>query len=281
MSRRSAAGAAIGALARLGGKSGLMVLIYHRVLPEPDPMLPDVPDAAMFAVQMEVISRYFRVAPLQQALDGAGRDESVRVVVLAAAGKAFCAGADLEYLQEVSRYSAMENLADSQLLQETFHEIYSCSKPVIARVHGAAIAGGCGLASVCDYVVAGESAKFGYSEVKIGFIPAVVMVYLLRKIGDTQARRLLLSAETISADEAFRLGLATYCVPDAELDSFTNQLADTISRNSASSMALTKEMLVNLHGMSLESGLRYAASMNAFTRMTDDCKAGIAGFLGK
>lgn len=208
-------------------------------------------------------------------------DTEVKVIVLAANGKAFCAGADLEYLQEVSQYSAMENLADSQLLQETFHEIYSCSKPVIARVHGAAIAGGCGLASVCDYVVAGESAKFGYSEVKIGFIPAVVMVYLLRKIGDTQARRLLLSAETISAQEASRLGLATYCVPDAELDSFTNQLADTISRNSASSMALTKEMLVNLHGMSLEAGLRYAASMNAFTRMTDDCKAGIAGFLGK
>jgi len=207
-------------------------------------------------------------------------DESIKVIIIEAAGKAFCAGADLAYLREMSTFSAMENLADSQLLQETFHEIYSSPKPVIAKVHGAAIAGGCGLASVCDIVVAAEQkSKFGYSEVKIGFIPAVVMVYLLRKIGDTQARRLLLSAETISGKEAERLGLVTYCVEDEKLDEFTNTIAYTLSGNSASSMALVKEMMVNLQGMSLESGLRYAASMNAFARMTEDCKAGIASFL--
>lgn len=209
-------------------------------------------------------------------------DNSIKVIILEAAGKAFCAGADLAYLQDVSTFSAMENLADSQLLQETFHEIYTSPKPVIAKVHGAAIAGGCGLASVCDYVVAAKyRAKFGYSEVKIGFIPAVVMVYLLRKIGDTQARRLLLSAEVISAHEAERLGLITYCVEDEQLDNFTTTLANTLSGNSSSSMALVKEMLVNLHGMSLDAGLRYAASMNAFARMTDDCKAGIASFLNQ
>jgi methylglutaconyl-CoA hydratase len=207
-------------------------------------------------------------------------DETIKVIILEANGKAFCAGADLAYLREVSTFSAMENLADSQLLQETFHEIYTSTKPVIAKVHGAAIAGGCGLATVCDIVIAAkQSAKFGYSEVKIGFIPAVVMVYLLRKIGDTQARRLLLSAEIISSQEAARLGLVTYSVEDEQLEQFTDTIAHTLANNSASSMALVKEMMTNLQGMSLESGLRYAASMNAFTRMTDDCKAGIASFL--
>lgn len=209
-------------------------------------------------------------------------EASIKVIILEANGKAFCAGADLAYLQDVSTFSAMENLADSQLLQETFHEIYTSPKPVIAKVHGAAIAGGCGLASVCDIVIGAErGAKFGYSEVKIGFIPAVVMVYLLRKIGDTKARRLLLSAEVISSKEAEQLGLITYCVDDEQLDDFTNTIANTLSGNSASSMALVKEMMVNLQGMSLETGLRYAASMNAFTRMTDDCKAGISSFLNQ
>lgn len=205
---------------------------------------------------------------------------AVRVVILQGAGKAFCAGADLGYLQEISGYSILENLEDSRLLQETFHSIYTFPKPVIARVHGAAVAGGCGLATVCDFVVAARAtAKFGYSEVKIGFIPAVVAVYLVRKIGDTMARRLLLSAETISADEAARIGLITHVVNEENLDETVQQLAETLAANSASSLALTKEMLNNLHGMSLDAGLRYASTMNAVTRMTDDCKEGIARFL--
>ena len=173
------------------------------------------------------------------------------------------------------------NIADC-LVQNVAHpSVYTCPKPVIAKVHGPAIAGGCGLATVCDFVIAGESALFGYSEVKIGFIPAIVMVYLLRKIGDTKARRLLLSAENISAKEAERIGLITQCVADADLDESVHQLAKTLQSNSSSSMALTKDMLSNLHGMSLEAGLNYAAAMNAFTRMTDDCKQGIQSFLKK
>lgn len=205
---------------------------------------------------------------------------NVRVVILQGAGKAFCAGADLGYLQEISGYSILENLEDSRLLQETFHSIYTFPKPVIARVHGAAIAGGCGLATICDFIVAARTAsKFGYSEVKIGFIPAVVAVYLVQKIGDTRARRLLLSAETISADEAERIGLITHVVDDERIDETVQQLAETLAANSASSLALTKEMLNNLHGMSLDAGLRYASTMNAVTRMTEDCKEGIARFL--
>ena len=218
---------------------------------------------------------------LAEAFIQLGNRSDIKVIILEANGKAFCAGADLEYLEHMSTYSITENLEDSLLLQKTFHTIFTCPKPVIAKVHGAAIAGGCGLATVCDFIIAGKSALFGYSEVRIGFIPAIVMVYLIRKIGDTKARQLLLSAENISATDAEIVGLITECVPDEMLENRTMELAQILSSNSSSSMALTKEMLNNLHGMSLESGLRYAASMNAFTRMTEDCKAGIHHFLHK
>jgi len=218
---------------------------------------------------------------LHDAFVSLGARQDISVIILEGNGKAFCAGADLEYLEHMSAFSIQENHQDSLHLKKAFHAVYTCPKPVIAKVHGPAIAGGCGLATVCDFVIAGDSAIFGYSEVKIGFIPAIVMVYLLRKIGDTKSRRLLLSAENISAQEAERLGLITQCVPDGELQSTVQQLAQTLQNNSSSSMALTKDMLANLHGMSLEAGLNYAASMNAFTRMTDDCKHGIQSFLKK
>ena len=218
---------------------------------------------------------------LAEAFIQLGSRSDIKVIILEANGKAFCAGADLEYLEHMSTYSITENLEDSLLLQKTFHTIFTCPKPVIAKVHGAAIAGGCGLATVCDFIIACKSALFGYSEVRIGFIPAIVMVYLIRKIGDTKARQLLLSAENISATDAEIVGLITECVSDEMLENRTMELAQILSSNSSSSMALTKEMLNNLHGMSLESGLRYAASMNAFTRMTEDCKAGIHHFLHK
>lgn len=209
-------------------------------------------------------------------------DDTVKVVVLRGEGKAFCAGADLAYLQQLSEFSVLENMSDSRLLQETLHAIYTCPKPVIAQVHGPAIAGGCGLATVCDFIVAARSkALFGYSEVKIGFIPAIVMVYLIRKIGETQARRLLLSAENISAEEAYRIGFVTHLVDDEVLAESVASLAETLASNSASAMMLTKEMLNNLHGMSLDAGLRYASSMNALARQTDDCREGIARFLQK
>jgi len=217
---------------------------------------------------------------LKSAFISLSVDNTIRVIILEGAGKAFCAGADLEYLQKISEYSIIDNFSDSRLLQETFHTIYTCPKPVIAKVHGPAIAGGCGLASVCDFVVAGrEKALFGYSEVKIGFVAAIVMVYLLKKIGDTRTRNLLLTAENITATEAERIGLISHVVDDNLLDETVQKLANSLIKNSASSLMITKEMLRNLHGMSLEDGLRYASAMNAFTRMTDDCKNGIASFL--
>jgi|694.fasta_scaffold14246_13 methylglutaconyl-CoA hydratase len=220
------------------------------------------------------------VSDLHRAFTSMGADPDVRVIVLRGDGPAFCAGADLAYLQQISQNSPLENLADSTDLKDMFQSIVGCSKPVIGMVHGAAIAGGCGLATVCDIVVAGrEKALFGYSEVRIGFIPAIVMVYLVRKIGDTQARRLVLTAENIGAEEAQRLGLISHVVDDADLEATTMSIAKTIAANSPSAMAMSKMMLESVHSMSLEAGLHYATVMNALARQTDDCKQGIAKFL--
>lgn len=220
------------------------------------------------------------VAAISEAFVRLRADDAVRVIVLRGNGPAFCAGADLGYLQQISQNSPTENLADSTRLMEMMRSIADCPKPVIAMVHGPAIAGGCGLATVCDLVVASRSESlFGYSEVKIGFIPAIVLVFLLRKIGDTQARRLVLTAENISAEEAHRIGLITHVVDHADLERTVYEIAGVIAKNSATSLELTKHMLTNLHGMSLDAGLHYAAAMNALARQTDDCKNGIARFL--
>ncbi|MCU0331455.1 MAG: enoyl-CoA hydratase-related protein [Candidatus Kapabacteria bacterium] len=220
------------------------------------------------------------VAQLMQAVQSMQLHADVRAIVLRGEGSAFCAGADLSYLQDISTNSVLENLADSTALMQLMQAMVECPKPIIGMVHGPAIAGGCGLATVCDLVVAGrEKARFGYSEVKIGFIPAIVMVYLLRKVGDTQARRLVLTADVIGAEEALALGLISHVADDADLVAATYALAERIAANSASALALSKGMLSSLHGMSMDAGLRYAASMNALARQTDDCKEGISRFL--
>ncbi len=134
-------------------------------------------------------------------------DTNVKVVILTGEGSSFCAGADLQYLNEIKEYSVIDNQSDSQNLGNLFLEIYKFPKPVIAAVNGPAIAGGCGLASVCDFIVAGENSKFGYTEVKIGFIPAIVSIFLIKKIGEGRAKQLLLSGELISGKRAYEMGL--------------------------------------------------------------------------
>lgn len=222
------------------------------------------------------------ISEITHAFTTLGANDAVKAIVLAANGKVFCAGMDLAYLQEISQNSVMQNKADSRRFHDMLYAIYSCPKPVVARVQGAAIAGGCGIASVCDVVVASrEKAIFGYSEVKIGFIPAIVSVYLVRRISGTQAQRLLLTAENVSADEAFRLGLTTHVADDTALDAKVLEVAQMLAANSTSAIALTKEILSNLSGMSLDAALDYACAMNAIARTTDDFKRGVAGFLQK
>ena len=221
----------------------------------------------------------------EAALDQLENDPEVWVGILRANTEGqerpvFCAGADLAYLQRISEMSPLDNVDDSTSLKNMFQAIVDCPKPVIAMVHGPAIAGGCGLATVCDIVVAARStAVFGYSEVRIGFIPAIVLVYLVRKIGDTRARRLLLTAENIGADEARDLGMISHVVDDDSLEQHTMDIARRLARNSASAMAMTKSMLNAVQGMSLDAGLHYATVMNALARQTDDCRQGIAAFL--
>lgn len=222
------------------------------------------------------------VRELKQAFDKAAEDTSAKVIVLRANGEAFCAGADLEYLQRLQKFSYEENLQDSNHLKELFLKIYTHPKIVLAQVQGHALAGGCGLATVCDFVVSVPNAKFGYTEVKIGFIPAIVTVFLLRKLGEAKAKEMLLSGELFSADQVLQAGLINHVVQVGDLEQHVLQLAKKlVETNSAESMKLTKRMIAEIPSKSIGEALSYATEMNAHARGTDDCKRGIAAFLNK
>lgn len=222
------------------------------------------------------------VQELKESFSLAENDDSVKVIVLQAKGEVFCSGADLAYLQEMQNNSYEKNLADSEHLKELFLQIYTLKKVVIASIQGHAIAGGCGLATVCDFSFSVPEAQFGYTEVKIGFIPAIVMVFLLRKIGEGKARQLLLQGDTLSADQAKQFRLINHIVPAEQLDSQVYAFAQKlITGNSGNSMMLTKQMIAELHSMSLEDALNFAAEMNAKARGSDDCRKGVTSFLNK
>ncbi len=222
------------------------------------------------------------VAELTEAFNQIAQDDSAKVVVLKAAGKVFCAGADLGYLQTLQNNSYAENLEDSLQLKKLFHTIYTFPKVVIAQVHGHAIAGGCGLANVCDFVFSVPNVKFGYTEVKIGFIPAIVKVFLIRKIGESRAKQLLLSGDLIDCQTAFEYGIVNYLVEAEALETEVNAFAQKLcTQNSAQSMSLTKEMIGKIQEMNLEDALYYASEMNAKARASEDCKKGIGAFLKK
>lgn len=222
------------------------------------------------------------VLAMKTALTQLADDPSVKVVVIKAEGSAFCAGADLGYLQQLQSNTFEENLEDSRSLKDLFYQIYTYPKVVIAQIQGHALAGGCGLATVCDFSFAVDHAKFGYTEVKIGFIPAIVKVFLLRKIGEGKAKQLLLDGDLINAQEAKEMGLINWVVDAASLEEKVYVYAQKlIQQNSAQSMQLTKEMIAFVQEKSLEEGLDYAAHMNAKARATADCQQGISSFLNK
>jgi methylglutaconyl-CoA hydratase len=222
------------------------------------------------------------IRSLSLAFTKASKDEAVKLIILRANGEAFCSGADLAYHQKLQNFSFDDNLADSTRLKDLFLQIYTLNKVVIVQVEGHAIAGGCGLATVCDFIFAVPEAKFGYTEVKIGFIPAIVMVFLIRKIGDQKARQLLLSGSLIGAEEASSLGLVTHL---SDKQAISNDVLDfakkLIQSNSTQAMTSTKRMIAEVQSLPLEEALRYAARMNADARGTEDCKKGIASFLNK
>src|SRR4030095_2180269 len=212
--------------------------------------------------------------------DFAENDE-VRVITITGAEGNFCSGLYLDYLQKISEYDILQNKEDSRKFKNMLLSIYNSPRPVIARVSGYCLAGGCGIASACDFIIADQTAKFGYTEVKIGFIPAIVMLFLLKKVSETHAKDLLLTARFIGAEEAYKIGLISQYVPSAEIDSAVSGLCETLKKNSPSSVKLTKEMFSNISSMSFEDALDYACDLNAITRMTPDCKEGVAKFLNK
>lgn len=209
-------------------------------------------------------------------------DTEAKVIVLKATGKVFCAGADLEYLRQLQQNTFRENLKDSDNLKSLLLQIYRHPKLVIAQVHGHAIAGGCGLASVCDFIFTVPEAGFGYTEVKIGFLPAIVMKFLLLRIGEGRTRELLLSGEWIDADRAMEIGLVNRVVEAKVLEREVNNFATNICHgNSAQSIKTTKEMMAQMHGMNLEEALDYAVKKNAEARSTEDFQRGVTAFLEK
>ncbi|MBS1949491.1 MAG: Enoyl-CoA hydratase [Cytophagales bacterium] len=222
------------------------------------------------------------VSALIENFDRAEKDASVKVIVLRAHGDAFCAGADLASLQKMQTNTFEENLADSTHLKDLFLKIYQLKKVVIAQVQGHALAGGCGLASVCDFIFAVPEAKFGYTEVKIGFIPALVLVFLIRKIGEQHAKFLLLSGELVQGEEAKRAGLCHVVVTKNDLEKKVNEFAQQlVKNNSAHAMTLTKEMIDHVQSLSLTEALNYAATRNAEARASADCRKGVTAFLNK
>ena len=222
------------------------------------------------------------VEELKEAFALMENNDDVKVIVLNARGPAFCAGADLAYLEKLQRFSYEENLADSTHLKELILKIYTLKKIVVAQVHGNAIAGGCGLASVCDFVFTVPEAMFGYTEVKIGFIPAIVMIFLLRKIGEGNAKQLLLTGDLIPASEAWRIGIVSKVVVSEKLEETVKEFVNKIIvENSSQAMSTAKQMIAKVQSMPLDDALNFAAEMNAQARSSDDCKKGIQAFLNK
>lgn len=222
------------------------------------------------------------VAELLAAFHAAEKNSAVKVIVLKGAGEAFCAGADLEYLQQLQKNTRDENLADSLALMKLMQTIYYHEKVVIAQVEGHAIAGGCGLVTLCDLSYAVPEAKLGYTEVKIGFIPALVAVFLVRKIGEGRARDLLLTGRLITAQKGEDYGLLNEVVPTSEIAVHVTKIARELCEGtSANSLKVTKRLISGVFDLPLEDALEQAAAMNAATREHADCQRGIGAFLAK
>jgi len=204
-----------------------------------------------------------------------------RVLLLTGAGKSFCSGMDLEALKALAAQSLAEQREDADRLARLFLRIWSFPKPTIAAVNGHAIAGGCGIATLCDFTVAVPEAKFGYPEVRIGFLPAVVSIFLVRQIGEKRARELLLTGRTIDAAEAHRLGLVTQIVPAKELMITAQILAATLLECSPVSLHMTKKLHCDFAAPEIDRELELAKAESAHIRTTLDFQEGLASFLEK
>ena len=220
------------------------------------------------------------IAELQTALDEIEKSHA-RVGILTGAGKAFCSGMDLEMLSAISQQSPAENQEDSRRMAKMFRRIWSFSRPLIAAVNGAALAGGCGIATLCDFTLAVPEAKFGYTEVKIGFLPALVSVFLTRQIGEKKARDLLLTGRILEAAEAKEFGLVNEIVHAENLMARSKELAEVLIAASPGSLSRAKRLMTSSAAASVDHDLERAILENARIRCTPDFKEGLASFLEK
>ena len=221
------------------------------------------------------------IAGIKEGLKQAGRDDNVKAVVISGAGKDFCSGADLSALQKIAGASVAENSEDARSLLELFLLIRQTPVPVIAAVTGRALAGGCGLATACDLVVASDSARFGYPEVKIGFVPAMVMGILKRNVSEKRAFELITRGEEISAQQAKEFGLVNHVFSDETFVDEVDAYAKRFEELSKTAIALTKVLLYQIDGLAFPEALETGADVNVIARMSEDCQRGIARFLKK
>ena len=219
------------------------------------------------------------IAEIKRCLVEASQDESVRVVVISGAGKDFCSGADLSALQKIAQASVSDNAEDARSLLDLFVQIRQLHVPVVAAVRGRALAGGCGLATACDLVLASETARFGYPEVKIGFVPAMVLAILRRNVSEKRAFELISRGEEISAEYARQIGLVNQVFSDDAFDDEVNAYLRKFTEVSSTAVALTKSLLYQVDGLPFLEALETGADVNVIARMTEDCQQGIARFL--
>ena len=223
---------------------------------------------------------YDLIEELHHALHEVHKSDA-RILILTGAGTAFCSGMDLEVLREVTHLTEEENLADSGRMAHMFRALYDFPKVTIAAVNGPALAGGCGLATLCDITLASSTAKFGYTEVRIGFVPAIVSAFLIRQIGEKHARDLLLTGRIITANEAHRLGLVNEVVPPETLMARAREVADTLAANCPASLLATKRLLKTYSHAELDHQIAAAVDENARIRTTHDFREGVSSFLEK
>jgi methylglutaconyl-CoA hydratase len=222
------------------------------------------------------------IAELTAAFERLGADGDIAAIVLAAQGPAFCAGADLDWMRRMSGYSREENLADARKLATMLRTIYMCPKPVIARVHGDAVAGGMGLVAACDIAVASHDASFCLSEVKLGLIPATIAPYVIRAMGESSARRYFITAEKFTAAEAYRIGFVHELAAPDEIDARINEILGSLMQASASAVADAKRLVCEISGRVIDAALMEdTAARIADARASTDGKDGVASFLAK
>jgi methylglutaconyl-CoA hydratase len=221
------------------------------------------------------------VALLQRALRELAADATTRVIELSGAGKAFCAGADIDWMKKMSGFTMQENLRDSAELASLFRSFDELAKPIVARVQGAALGGGTGLVAVCDFVVAAENAIFGTTEVRIGVIPAVISPYLVHKIGESRARAWFVTGERVSAEDARQAGLVHRVVPEKELGAAARAVLDAILLGGPEAVAEAKHLARAIASMPLKDASNQAIQRLAERRASAEGREGLAAFLEK